>query len=141
MAQRRGLDATAALRSLIALLCLVHIAAAFQYVPDSPCEPQCREGTLTEDAVCLDNLYQDSNNGSRLQECVACLLNSTAVDQAKNETDVEWGLCMDIPCTLPGDLLLTTNQLPCATPCPRACLASRPSECLYRVRARLPASR
>lgn len=94
MARRGGLHATAGLRSLIILLYILNLATAYQYVPNSPCESQCREGTLAEDAVCLDEQYQNTTGGQRLEDCVACLLNSTAVDTANNQSDVEWGLCM-----------------------------------------------
>lgn len=100
MAGRRGLNATAGLRSLglIAALYFFRLAAAYQYVENSPCANQCDEGTLIDDAVCLDAEYSDTANGTRLQTCVGCLLNSTAVDSANNQTDVEWGLCT-IPST------------------------------------------
>ena len=96
MACRRGLYATADLRSLVVFLYILNITTAYQYVPNSPCEPQCKEGTLTEDAVCLDEQYRDTPGGSRLETCVGCLLNSTAVDTANNQSDVEWGLCMKV---------------------------------------------
>jgi hypothetical protein len=97
MGSRRGHNATAGLRSLpliaILLLSFLHIAAAYQYVEGSPCANLCNEGTLIDDAVCLDAQYADTANGTRLESCVGCLLNSTAVDTANNQTDVEWGLC------------------------------------------------
>lgn len=93
MARRSGLDATAGLRSLLAILCVLHLATAFQFVPNSPCDSLCRDGSLSQDAVCLDNSYRDSENGTRIRDCVGCLLNSTAVDEVNNQTDVEWGLC------------------------------------------------
>lgn len=100
MAPRRGLDATAGLRRLIALLCLLQFTTAYQFVADSPCEPQCREGSLSEDAVCLDEQYKSTDGGRRLETCVGCLLNSTAVDAANNQSDVEWGLCKRSPDTV-----------------------------------------
>lgn len=102
MARRRGLDATAGLRSLLCLSYLLHLASAFQFVPDSPCEPVCQDGNLSEDAVCLDDSYRNTENGTRIQECVGCLLNSTAVDTASNQTDVEWGLCRSLAPTMPS---------------------------------------
>jgi hypothetical protein len=100
MGGRRGHNATAGLRSLpliaILLLSFLHNAAAYQYVDGSPCANQCNEGTLINDAVCLDAQYADTSNGTRLEGCVGCLLNSTAVDEANNQTDVEWGLCKKI---------------------------------------------
>jgi hypothetical protein len=42
----------------------------------------------------LDEQYQNTIGGRRLEDCVGCLLNSTAVDAANNQSDVEWGLCM-----------------------------------------------
>jgi hypothetical protein len=92
MAARRGLNATAGLRLLLAALTLLHLSYAFQYVANSGCASVCEQGTLTDDAVCLDEDYRIEAGGARLETCVACLLNSTAVDTAKNETDVEYGL-------------------------------------------------
>jgi hypothetical protein len=140
MARRRGHDATAGLRSLLLLLCFLHLASAFQFVPDSPCESLCETGTLQQDAVCLDDSYRNSENGTRIRDCVGCLLNSTAVDTANNQTDVEWGLCMSIePSTWSSTDPL--NQSPCVILCHPACLAIPPNECQYRVPARSHVSR
>ena len=92
MAQRRGLNAAAGLRFLFAILTFLRLSYAFQYVVNSGCASICASGTLTEDAVCLDAEYKSKEGGQKLESCVGCLLNSTAVDTAKNETDVEFGL-------------------------------------------------
>ncbi len=83
----------------LTLLCLLivflRLTSALQYVAGSPCESVCADaGTLNEDVVCLDADYQALPQGRAYQKCVACQLNSTAVDTSKNETDVGWGLCM-----------------------------------------------
>ena len=92
MALRRGLNAAAGLRLWFAVLTLLRLSHAFQFVPKSGCASVCRDGTLTEDAVCLDAEYRNTDGGRKLESCVGCLLNSTAVDAVKNETDVEFGL-------------------------------------------------
>ena len=92
MAPRRGHHAAAGLHFCFAILILLQLSQAFQFVPNSPCASTCRDGTLTDDAVCLDAEYGSTGGGKRLESCVGCLLNSTAVDTAKNETDVEYGL-------------------------------------------------
>ncbi|RMZ88523.1 hypothetical protein DV736_g4240, partial [Chaetothyriales sp. CBS 134916] len=40
----------------------------------------------------IDTEFNSTARGSRLRSCVGCLLNSTVVDTASNETDVEFGL-------------------------------------------------
>lgn len=98
----RPAAATVATWFLVVLLSRVAKITAFQTVPGSPCAEVCagsHAGTLAQDVVCLDNLYDTSVNGSNFKECVACELNSTAVDTARNESDVEWGLCTSsCPC-------------------------------------------
>jgi hypothetical protein len=94
MALRTGLTAAAGLRIIILLLATFRLSTAFQFVPGSKCEPQCRNGDLVDDAVCLDAEYKSTPGGRGVQSCVSCLLNSTAVDHTTNVTDVEWGLCM-----------------------------------------------
>lgn len=99
MALPPGLSAATGLRIthliLLLLLSTFPLATAFQIVPGSGCEAQCREGHVDEDAVCLDAEYRSDPGGRRIETCVSCLLNSTAVDTANNVTDVEWGLCME----------------------------------------------
>jgi hypothetical protein len=140
MARRRGLHATAGLRSLIAILYFLNLTTAYQYVQNSPCEPQCRDGTLSEDAVCLDAQYRTTDGGKRLQSCVGCLLNSTAVDTGKNQSDVEWGLCSYSPVAYISTLL-TQSQLRSATRYRHACSASRLSASRFRVHVKSPANR
>ena len=90
-----GLPAAPALRILFLLLALFHLAAALEYVQGSKCADACDVGNIAEDAVCLDAEYKSEAGGQRVERCVGCLLNSTAVDTETNTTDVEWGLCMD----------------------------------------------
>jgi hypothetical protein len=87
---------SAPLRLLLCLLIVgLRVTSALQSVPGSPCEAVCSDaGTLEDDVVCLDASYQSLASGRGFQKCVACQLNSTAVDTASNETDVEFGLCM-----------------------------------------------
>ena len=86
--------ATAALYIAICwLTVLLRVTSALQSVAGSPCQSLCADaGTLEEDVVCLDANYQSLEQGRAFRQCVACQLNSTAVDTVKNETDVEWGL-------------------------------------------------
>ena len=73
---------------LTALLCVTN---ALQSVPGSPCDSVCANaGTLESDVVCLDANYQSLDSGRAFQKCIACQLNSTAVDTTNNETDVAW---------------------------------------------------
>lgn len=80
---------------LCLLTVLLRLTSALQTVAGSPCESVCADaGTLEGDVVCLDADYQSLPQGRAYQNCVACQLNSTSVDTSKNETDVEWALCM-----------------------------------------------
>jgi hypothetical protein len=76
------------------LTVFLSVTSAIQSVPGSPCESVCSDaGTLENDVVCLDANYQSLSSGRAFQKCVACQLNSTAVDTVNNNTDVEYGLC------------------------------------------------
>jgi len=96
MANWHDRPATAALYLAICLLVFTaRLTSGLPTVAGSPCEPVCANaGDLVEDVVCLDADYQNLENGRAFQKCVSCQLNSTAVDTEKNETDVEYGLCM-----------------------------------------------
>ena len=96
MAYWHDRPATAAVYIAIYLLTvLLRVTSALQSVAGSPCESVCADaGTLKDDVVCLDADYQSLDQGRAFRKCVACQLNSTAVDTVKNETDVEWGLRM-----------------------------------------------
>lgn len=69
-------------------------ASALRTVPGSPCEETCTQDNLNfeNNTVCLDEDYK-SGNGQGFRECTTCLLNSTAVDNTANTSDVYWGLC------------------------------------------------
>lgn len=78
-------------------LLFTHLTTALQTISGSPCQSICSAaGSLGEDAVCLDGEYKTTAGGRGFESCMDCLLNSTAVDTGKNETDVEWGLCEEI---------------------------------------------
>ncbi|KIX00506.1 uncharacterized protein Z518_10646 [Rhinocladiella mackenziei CBS 650.93] len=96
MAYWHDRPATAAVYIVICLLTvLLRPTSALSSVSGSPCESVCSDaGNLEDDIVCLDADYQSLSKGRAFQKCVGCQLNSTAVDTGKNETDVEWGLCM-----------------------------------------------
>ena len=80
---------------LYLLTALLRVTQALQSVRGSPCDSVCANaGTLEDDVVCLDANYQSLDSGRAFQKCVACQLNSTAVDTANQETDVQWGLRM-----------------------------------------------
>ena len=68
--------------------------SALETVPGSPCASICsRDGLdFANDTVCLDEDYE-SGRGQNFRDCTTCLLNSTAVDNAKNVSYVNWGLC------------------------------------------------
>jgi hypothetical protein len=81
----------------ILLLSCLRAVLGFGHVANSQCADLCSgnpHDTLHNDVVCLDNDYFNSADGKAFRKCVACELNSTAVDTANNQTDVEWGLCM-----------------------------------------------
>ena len=97
MAYWHDRPATSAAPRYIALLylltALLRVTYALQSVSGSPCDSVCADaGTLEDDVVCLDASYQSLDSGRAFQKCVACQLNSTAVDPANNDTDVGWGL-------------------------------------------------
>lgn len=95
MAYWHDRPATAALYAVICLLTALRVTSALQTVAGSPCASICSDaGNLEDDIVCLDANYQSLRQGRAFQNCVGCQLNSTAVDTANNETDVEWALCM-----------------------------------------------
>jgi hypothetical protein len=79
------------------LLAFLQSAYAFGHVPGSPCTEVCSgnpQDTLANDVVCLDADYVNSTSGKPFYDCITCELNSTAVDRATNQSDVEWGLRM-----------------------------------------------
>lgn len=87
-------------RLVTAILLLLNFQQAvlgFEHVPNSPCADLCSgnpQNTLVNDVVCLDGDYFNTPDGQAFRKCVACELNSTAVDTAINQSDVDWGLCM-----------------------------------------------
>lgn len=104
MAYWHDRPATSAAPRYVALLYLLtaflRVTYALRSVSGSPCDSVCADaGTLEDDVVCLDANYQSLDSGRAFQKCVACQLNSTAVDTANNETDVGWGLRMKYPFT------------------------------------------
>lgn len=85
------------LSTSLLLLAFLQSAYAFGHVPGSPCADLCSgnpQNTLANDVVCLDNDFFDSADGEAIHKCIACQLNSTAVDTAANQSDVEWALRM-----------------------------------------------
>ena len=83
--------------NLFALIAIIiPFATGLESVPGSPCAPICdadSEGDLKDDVVCLDGQYSSTQRGKNFKQCVACQLNSTAVDTANNVTDVDWAFC------------------------------------------------
>ncbi|ETI29122.1 hypothetical protein G647_01575 [Cladophialophora carrionii CBS 160.54] len=111
----------------IALLYLVltafaSVTSALQSVPGSPCESVCSDaGTLENDVVCLDANYQSLSSGRGFQKCVACQLNSTAVDTVNNNTDVEYGL-LALRYTLAGCMFaIPEDHISISSPCQVSC--------------------
>lgn len=81
----------AAVISLLALQSL-----ALESVPGSNCTSICSSpaiGSLQEDVVCLDSEFSTTKAGRDFKNCIACQLNSTAVDERNNVTDVDWAFC------------------------------------------------
>ncbi|EXJ95967.1 hypothetical protein A1O1_01092 [Capronia coronata CBS 617.96] len=101
---------------------LLRVTSALQSVPGSPCEPVCSAaGSLEDDVVCLDANYRSLEQGRNFQECVACQLNSTAVDTGNNETDVEWAL-LALRYTLAGCMFAIPEQhISISSPCQVSC--------------------
>ncbi|KAI1622474.1 hypothetical protein EDD37DRAFT_651749 [Exophiala viscosa] len=108
---------------LICLLTLlVRVTTALQSVTGSPCESVCASaGSLSDDVVCLDADYQSLQQGRAFNQCVACQLNSTAIDTSKNETDVEWGL-LALRYTLAGCMFaIPEDRISISSPCQVSC--------------------
>lgn len=83
------------LTRLLTTTLLVFHVLAFDHVPDSPCSDVCSgksQNTLDNAVVCLDRDYFNTTEGIAFRSCTACELNSTAVDAAKNQSDVDWAL-------------------------------------------------
>ncbi|KAG9785202.1 hypothetical protein KCU88_g2564, partial [Aureobasidium melanogenum] len=108
------------------LICLLtalpRLILALQSVPGSPCESVCSvAGSLEDDVICLDADYKSLDNGRKLQKCVACQLNSTAVDTSNNETDVGWAL-LALRYTLAGCMFAIPEQhISISSPCQVSC--------------------
>lgn len=76
-------------------LLLSNTVVALHTVAGSPCTAVCTAesvGSLEDNVVCLDNDYSSTARGRAYKACVACQLNSTAVDENNNVTDVDWAL-------------------------------------------------
>lgn len=88
---------------LFTLSCLVLSASALQVTPNSPCSSFCVDSsdlnfadpnssnTKNKDIVCYDSEYQSSPAGSKFQQCLGCLQNSTYTQGG--ESDQLWFLC------------------------------------------------
>jgi len=88
---------------LFTFLSLVLHASALQVTPNSPCSSSCVDSdnlnfadpsssnTKNKDIVCYDSEYQSSSAGSKFQQCLSCLQNSTYTQGA--ESDQLWFLC------------------------------------------------
>jgi len=116
----RAATRAASLLWLLTLLC--RITSALQTVHGSPCESVCSNaGSLEDDVVCLDANYQSLAPGRAFEACVSCQLNSTAVDTASNETDVEWAL-LALRYTLAGCMFaIPENHISISSPCQVSC--------------------
>ena len=80
----------------VGIIAVVSPALALESVAGSPCAPICdaeAEGALKDDVVCLDGQYSSTSRGRNFKDCIACQLNSTAVDTTNNVTDVDWAFC------------------------------------------------
>ncbi|KIW72245.1 hypothetical protein PV04_00453 [Phialophora macrospora] len=104
------------------LTAFLSVTSAIQSVPGSPCEAVCSDaGTLENDVVCLDANYQSLSSGRAFQKCVACQLNSTAVDTVNNNTDVEFGL-LALRYTLAGCMFaIPEDHISISSPCQVSC--------------------
>ncbi|KAL4984027.1 hypothetical protein BDW68DRAFT_190803 [Aspergillus falconensis] len=73
---------------------LLGLASALRTTPGSPCESACSptNDTLPSEIVCLDSEYNSTEVGRKFEDCIACQLQSTFVDDASRQSDVEWGL-------------------------------------------------
>jgi len=106
MAPRRDRPATAARRrqwwwktTFLVACALAPVASGLRSVANSPCADVCSDdtaGTLEDAVTCLDENFGRTTTGANFEKCISCELNSTAVEQGSNETDVEWGLCEHI---------------------------------------------
>ncbi|RDW81397.1 uncharacterized protein DSM5745_04954 [Aspergillus mulundensis] len=73
---------------------LIGLASGLRTTPGSPCASTCSptNDTLPSEVVCLDSEYNTTEAGRKFEGCIACQLQSTFVDDASRESDVEWGL-------------------------------------------------
>ncbi|KAL4770434.1 hypothetical protein BDW60DRAFT_218096 [Aspergillus nidulans var. acristatus] len=73
---------------------LLRLASALRTTPGSPCESACSpaNATLPSEIVCFDSEYNNTEVGRKFEGCIACQLQSTFVDDASKQSDVEWGL-------------------------------------------------
>ncbi|OAP62231.1 hypothetical protein AYL99_04434 [Fonsecaea erecta] len=115
------------------LAVLLRLTSALQSVAGSPCQSVCANaGSLEQDVLCLDADYQALPSGRAFQTCVACQLNSTAVDTANNETDVAWAL-LALRYTLAGCMFaIPEDHISISSPCQVSC-ASLNASIGYRI--------
>ena len=110
-------------------------ALALQTVPGSPCAETCTRDDLSyaNNTVCLDEDYK-TGGGRQFRECTTCLLNSTAVDDAGNVSDVYWGLCKRLLRVARKSANWRKSTFD--TLSENACLLILPKSCRYRILAR-----
>ncbi|KAJ5731316.1 uncharacterized protein N7483_005824 [Penicillium malachiteum] len=71
--------------------------SALRVASGSSCTDVCSKwgsatNTTASEISCLDTSYNSTTKGEDFKDCISCELNSTYVDSATGETDVNWGL-------------------------------------------------
>ncbi|KAL2836574.1 hypothetical protein BJY01DRAFT_54815 [Aspergillus pseudoustus] len=76
------------------LLLLGQLSAGLRTTSGSPCENTCSpsNATTSEEIVCTDQEFGDTQVGRKFEDCIQCQLQSTFTNDATGESDVEWGL-------------------------------------------------
>ena len=93
----------AIINALAVLLALIHITAALQVTPGSPCSSVCLDepdlddsdpessNTTPDDIVCNVKDFISEANGQKFQRCLNCLQDSGF--EHGHESDQQWFFC------------------------------------------------
>ncbi|KKK17445.1 hypothetical protein ARAM_001070 [Aspergillus rambellii] len=70
------------------------VALGLRTASGSPCASLCSPSndTAPSEIVCEDYQFRETAVGRKFQSCISCELNSTYVDSASDESDLEWAL-------------------------------------------------
>ncbi|PTU24066.1 hypothetical protein P175DRAFT_0505792 [Aspergillus ochraceoroseus IBT 24754] len=79
---------------LVLLTQCSQVALGLRTASGSPCASLCSPSndTAPSEIVCEDYQFRETAVGRKFQSCISCELNSTYVDSASDESDLEWAL-------------------------------------------------